>query len=237
MPSLCLLAKWPRLCQWPWGRWLQVSRAMAGLKGDGFVEADLLHPGGDLVIHLPSCFTRFTVSVAWLFRSAVFFFGQKWCTRTFGGFPLGIFGSLLGFMGNSYTYWAWQGNSEMEFQWICKASGMVWPAKLLQVLALLAVNFGRFAMAQPCKNVLGPRDMVHSELVWMWQAMTKEETPHTIASYWWTLQVIFLISPLKAFSQASSNACLYIPYIKQSSHPTLAKHRQRSIYRWLWGSL
>lgn len=221
-------------------------RAMAaGLKGDGrsqgrwfcWSRPPASFPGGDLVIHLPSCFTRFTVTVAWLLWKRRFFFGQKWCTRTFGGFPLGIFGSLLGFMGNSYTYWAWQGNSEMEFQWICKASGMVWPAKLLQVLALLAVNFGRFAMAQPCKNVLGPRDMVHSELVWMWQAMTKEETPHTIASYWWTLQVIFLISPLKAFSQASCNACLYIPYIKQSSHPTLAKHRQRSIYRWLWGSL
>ena len=53
----------------------------------------------------------------------------------------------------------------MEFQWICKASGMVWAAKLVQVLALLAVNFGRFAMAQPCKNVLGPGDMVHSEFV------------------------------------------------------------------------
>ena len=38
-------------------------------------------------------------------------------------------------------------------------------AKLLQVLALLAVNFGRFAMAQPSKNVLGPGDMVHSEFV------------------------------------------------------------------------
>ena len=72
-------------------------RAMAaGLKGDGrsqgrwfcWSRPPASFPGGDLVIHLPSCFTRFTVTVAWLLWKRRFFFGQKWCTRTFGGFPL-----------------------------------------------------------------------------------------------------------------------------------------------------
>ena len=80
----------------------------------------------------------------------------------------------------------------MEFQWICKASGMVWAAKLVQVLALLAVNFGRFAMAQPCKNVLGPRDMVHSEFVFDVTSNDQgRNISHTIVSYWWTLHTFF----------------------------------------------
>lgn len=83
-------------------------RAMAaGLKGDGrsqgrwfcWSRPPASFPGGDLVIHLPSCFTRFTVTVAWLLWKRRFFFWPEMMHNNIRGISLRDFREFVGFYG------------------------------------------------------------------------------------------------------------------------------------------